>query len=528
MQPLEIINEAIRVAPSDADRLLCWFINSAHPAKRQSLYERLSRAIDTARLTGLLSAPFSFPSLFTADAAERTWDDLVGHLQLNEGATELLSPFFRPDGTRFVPHAYPGRWAPVTWNVPLSPAQVRETLGLEQPYLDELVGIARALVAAEDSRARSQNISARNQFAKLGEKLLRVAVLPYADTLPMVTMLYAVSDLVVGMGFGPASFYKQRGRDQRCIWIGDGFFNAGYATSYQLKELVNANFSLATYQVFQAGFTRSVLLRGQFGGSRKVPQFEHLSFVGQLGPDRICTMDRSQSDSVVGQHKKLNFQDNFPISEYLDPVVNWEIPLVLAFAGGLGGYDEKNVDGLALTVSTDAHLWAASFALNPKVDAAKPELATTTFPTLRRGAWDPGQQSDAEQEDKQSELKWFVPDTDNSSNLMHRLETIVEHFIGQKVREGLEARRHGTDPQALSTAKLLPVARSLLAPLLNAFPTYRGPMLVAPPEAWMTKLRGPAAYVSYRPSWQEQLKSASGDGHAAEQGPFIEYLKSVA
>lgn len=527
MQPLDIIKDAIRIAPSDADRLLCWFINSFPPAKRQSLYERLSTAIDTARLTGLLATPLPFPSLFTADAAERTWDDLLGHFQQIEGVTERLSPFFRPDGTRFVPHAYPGRWAPVTWNAPLTPAQVRETLGIEGGYFDELVRIAVALVAAEKSGARPQSIVARKQqFAKLGGKLLRVAVLPYADTLPMVTMLYAVSDLVDGIGFGPASFYKQRGDDPNCIWIGDGFFNAGYATNYQLKELVSANLSLASHQVFTSGFTRSVLLRGQFGGPRKIPVFEHLSFVGQLGPDRICVMDRNQSDSVVAQYEKLIFQDSFPISEYLEPIVSWEIPLVLAFAGGLGGYDKA--EGVALTVSTDAHLWAASFALNSKVDSASPEFAATSIPTFRRGAWDPSLQNDAKQEDKQSELKWFVPDTGDSSYLMHRLETIVEHFIGQKVREGLEASRCEPDSPALSTAKLLPVARSLLAPLLNAFPTYRGSMLITPPEAWMTKLRGPASYVSYRPSWQKQLKSASGDGQVTEPCRLLEYLKKAA
>lgn len=532
MQPLEMIHDAIRVAPNDADRLLCWYINSVRPAKRQSFYERISTAIDTARLTGQLVSPLAVPSLYNEDAAERTWDDLVKRFSLIDGATEHLAPFFRPDpdGLRFAPHAYPGRWAPVTWNVPLTPAEVRDALGINGHYLNELVGIARALVAAEDAVARLPSIFGRNRNTELGKMLLRIAVLPYADTLPMVTMLYAVSDQVEGMGFGLASFYKQRHSESSCIWIGEGSFNAGYATSYGLKELINARFSLAGHRVFHEGFTRSLFLRGLFEGSRAVPQFQHLSFVGQLGPDRICTLDRSLSDQVVAQHAKLNFQDNFAITEYLDPVVNWEIPLVLAFAGGIAGYDKKSVEGLALTVSTDTHLWAASFGLNLKLNVAESELAASTIPTFRRGAWDPSQESGAEKEDKESELKWFVPATDRTLDVMHRLDTIIERFISQKVSEGLEALRYGADAEAMSTAhqKLLPVARSLLAPLLSVFPTYRGPLLATPPEVWMSKLRGPAAYISYRPYWQDQLKEMSGGGHAPEHYRVIEYLKSVA
>lgn len=523
MLPLEIINAVLREAPSDADRLLCWFINSAPPTRRQTLYERLVTALNSGKLTGHLQSHVPTPSLFTADAAERTWYDLIG--QLGTDQSERLEPFFRPNGQSFAPQAYPGRWAPVTWNNPLTPEEVRDALAIEERSLRELKDIASALVEAGSQNPSVTRIGLAALHPELTNAKLRVAVAPYGDGLPMVTMLYAVSDLVEGMAFHPASFYRQSSGDALSHWVEDGSFNAGYATAHQLDKLLAKNHSLVSSRVFPEGFTRSLFLRCEF--TRDSPKFDLLSFVGQFGPDRLCEMDESLSHPVVIKHGKLHIQDTYPISERLDPMANWEIPLVLAFAGGVNGYDTKRRDGLALTVSTDAHLWATSFGLNIVEDAS--DSSTLTEPTFRRAAWNPSAQRGADVEDTKSELCWFVPDSPQSKRLVFELKKSIERYIDRPVSDGLESVKDANRVEVLSEAreKLSPISRAMLAPLLVAHPTYRGPMLAAPPEAWLAKLEGPAEYLKYRPHWYERVQSAGREA-PGQSTSLADYMKFVA
>src|SRR5207248_1865896 len=108
-------------APGDADRLLAYFINTVPPIQRHTVYERIVSAIASGRLTGELLGPLQTPRLFTADAANQTWEELATVIGSEELFAQHVAQFFKPDGVHFAPQAYPGRWAPPAWNTPLTP-----------------------------------------------------------------------------------------------------------------------------------------------------------------------------------------------------------------------------------------------------------------------------------------------------------------------------------------------------------------------------------------------------------------------
>jgi hypothetical protein len=231
MLPFEIIQFALEKAPGDADRVLAYYINTVPPVQRQTVYDRVARAIASGRLTGELRGRLQTPRLFTADMANQTWEELETAL-----GTELannIAHFFKPDGMHFAPQAYPGRWAPPAWNMPLTPKEVRDQLSLSINDLRNLEGIARALAGKEDAKIHRLGKGERGASALP----LQIAVLPYADTLPMVTLLYAVSDLVGGLNFRPSTFYHESANPDENISIDKGLFGAGYATSYQIRKI---------------------------------------------------------------------------------------------------------------------------------------------------------------------------------------------------------------------------------------------------------------------------------------------------
>jgi hypothetical protein len=528
VQPHELLEHAIRQAPCDMDRLLCWIINSVPPWRRHALYDGLCDALRNGRLTGEIAESVQPPELFTLDAAEAVWSefrDEIGH-----EAAENAEAFFAPRPAAFVPLAFPSRWAPASWNRPLLPAEVREALELTEKDVRELVEIAEALVEAAPSSLQSRLI----EDSDVGRARLRVAVLPYADGLPMTTLLYAVKDLVQGVEFGPGSFYKQKAEKARSRWIGEGFYNAGYATSFQLDELKrNTGLPFTACGVFATGFKRSLLLRIRSLNGRRSPVVNHLSFVGQFGPEQKCNLDPGVSDAELMAVGGLFFQDGFKIAEHLDPMVGWEIPLILSFAGLTGGFgtSRDDVDGLALTISTDSHLWAASFGLNLEVNPAGAVGERSFEPTFRRAGWDPlAQQYPAPEEDQRSDLKWFIPsDKKISGVLVRNFARLIDRLIEERVMRGLALLGDDANLEATREARtgLSPIARSLLAPLLSAFPDYRGPLLFAPPEAWLEKLQDAGAYMTYRPIWHRHI-APDPRSPERETAPIADFVRRAA
>jgi hypothetical protein len=212
-------------------------------------------------------------------------------------------------------------------------------------------------------------------------------------------------------------------------------------------------------------------------------------------------MDPNFSDPGVSQ---LIFEHGLRISEKLDPIINWEIPLILAFAAGVHGYPRRS-RGLVLTISTDSHLWAASFGLT-LLSSRK----SSYEPNFRRAAWDPNDQRNVHEEDRDAQLCWFIPDVEvfgiPAGDTLRKLITTT---IDQPIANLLQVHEDGADPEGFvrRRERLARFARCLLAPLLTAFPGYRGPMLWAPPEAWLIKLLGPRVYINYEPPWYGSIKS---------------------
>lgn len=525
MRPHDLLEEAFQLAPCDMDRVLCWIINSVPPWRRYDLYDGLCDALRNGRLTGEIAEFVQPPELFTLNAAEAVWGEF--REEIGDAAALKAEAFFAPKPEAFVPLAFPSRWAPASWNRPLLPAEVRAALELSEQDVRDLVAIATALVEAAPSSLQSRLV----EVSDLSRSRLRVAVLPYADGLPMATLLYAVKDLVKGVEFGPGSFYEQQSEKPRSRWIGEGFYNAGYATAFQLDELKqNTGLPFATYPVFATGFKRSLLLRINSRNGRRSPVLNHLSFVGQFGPERKCDLDPSVSDAQLIEQGGLFFEDGFKIAEHLDPMVAWEIPLILSFAGLTGGIGNSrdDADGLALTISTDAHLWAASFGLNLETDPTGAVGERSFEPTFRRAGWDPRTQKiPAPAEDLRSDLNWFVPCQDTASGvLLRNFARLIDRLIEERVMKALTLLNDETDLEATRKARtaLAPVARSLLAPLLVAFPDYRGPLLFAPPEAWLEKLQDAGAYMNYRPIWHRHI-AADPSAPEREQAPIADFVR---
>lgn len=526
MQPYEIVREALREAPGDVERLLAWIINSAPPVQRQTLHSRIVSAITAGRLTGEFDSKVQPPRLFSAHAADETWNDLKRVLEAESCDSDEARLFFEPDGLQFAPQAYPPRWAPAIWNAPLSPAEVREQLQMGERDIRELSTIARKLIEAEKP---VQGIGSGGELVRhLAKEPLRIGVLPYADGLPLATLLYAVSDQVGGMVFGPSSFYRPNASSLTSIAVEDGVFNIGYATAQQVAALKRKNFAVAEHRVWQEGFTRSLLLRvGQLDS--KIPQFQQLSFVGQFGPDDTRNIDPARSDPIFASQNRtrLQFIESLQISETIDPIVNWEIPLVLSFASGLSAMP-AGIDGLVLTVSTDVHLWAASFGLNLGARPGATRDSSAVQPTIRHAAWDPTHQSEASEVDRDAQLCWFIPDIGSeTASIRDKLHDMVSRLVGQPIRQATNDFEDREDASVSELRNnLSPIAQSLIAPLLTALPNYSGPMLAAPPEAWMTKILGPSHYIEYRPRWFDRIINDVASG--AADRPLIDHLRKVA
>jgi hypothetical protein len=489
MQPLEIVRQALQQAPHDVDRYLAWHINNTAPAQRQTLHDRIVGAVSDGRLSGEFDAPIQAPRLFSSTAAEQTWEDLS---PLLVGGTDEAALFFKPRGLQFAPQAYPGRWAPARWNDPLTPAEVRQALKLDDDQVNSLKEVAIALIAGAGGNVVP--LTGGNGFRS---NPLRVGVLPYVDVLPLATLFYAISDQVDGIGFAPATFFHCC-NTQQMLPIDDGIFNVGYATAHQLESMLEKNPALLTQEVFSEGFTRSLITRVVLG--RDTPQLKLMSFVGEFGPGWATAVLSKSSDPIFAAQKELFFKEEFKITEAIESIVNWEIPLILAFASGVNGIPAQ-YDGLALSLSTDSHLWAASFGLNLGPCRGRPDPGSE--PTFRHAVWNPKDRKNAAPEDRNSKLCWFIPDTGSQATEHCGELAYLLRLITQPIKKLLREQHESHDPERLAHTRkqLSPYARALLSPLLTAIPTYRGPMLSAPPEAWMNKISSPSAYIDYRPTW---------------------------
>lgn len=516
MTALDLVRAAEALSCGDEpEAALCWLLNRIPPASRAHAYVRTVDTIHSLSLSDSLKGPLCPPRLFDYEAAEATWSGLIASSGMNDRNTEVAAQFFKADPNAFAPHVFPARWASQAWTTPLTPAQMRSMLMMSA---DDTRAVVEAAGALLESARPLQAILKLHGYSQeqLAAAKLRIAVMPYADTLVFSALLYAVSDLVEGMSFLPASFYRVKGTGARSVPIESGVCNAGYTTRYQFAR-INSLVPASLHQIFNEGLTRSIVLRLR-KDPRRLPQVSHLSLLGQFGPQGNCITDPTYTENGIA---RITVDDDFAIAEDVDPIINWEQALLLSFAGkqnDLQSSGEARNDGLGLSLSTDAHLWASHFHLfRPgEVREADSQGVDDGFGPLVRAAWNPAKQRGAPLEDVEAELCWFMPSLENphkSVRLARTLADIADRVFLHTIEHALEIlhEQSNAPADAVDSARkaLNRVARALLSPLFLTMPEYRGAMLDSPPECWLAKVVGPADHLRYRPRWHQRLTAQS-------------------
>ncbi len=511
----EILHAAIAVSPNDVSAVSSWLINQQPPPLRGRLVASVRETIRRDYLSGGATGRCRSPQLFEFDQAERIWNDLSAVLSGTEGSKRFLedaTEYFKPEESTFAPIAYPDAWPPAEWNYPLSPAELRTRLRIRPVDVDKIRQIVLRC-AETNQKKRADGAGKLLAFTPLGPRPIaadgkvRVGVLPYADTLALPALLFAVSDLVACLDFEPASLYRSSTHDDGAPHILGGNFDIGYSTEGELSA--DRTFEDAFFKkiVFDAPFERSILLRAWGDPSpRHLVSYVSLSFVGHFAANNACKLDRTEQGFPLSV--MLQEPQRFPLTGLLDPIVDWEPELVLAFLSTVGT-DERNTSGpvgRAVFLSTDAHMWCNYSGLiacgetHSDANASNPMRGVRSFgPKVRvsRASWRP---TDAQ---RSSTLCWFMPKGNTQANDVEFLNNLVnEYFVSPTDRMLYSPPETSEGDQRGRAAE---IAQCLLAPLLKCYPWYHGPMMSAPPEQWLVKLLGPSAYLDHVPLWRKRL-----------------------
>ena len=336
--PLEIairlIDSAVEIAPADPEPLIAYWLNQLHAPSRLPVANQVNEVIDRKRM--LKRGDVALRPLESFSYVDA--DDLFAGLMENAPREEngaahsmrnRLSSAFAPHEENFLPHYFPQPWCSALDAIPMSPAAVRVALALSG---EEVAALVRDIKHLLQHKARSVVRGPRSIGARAhdDQPSLRVAVAPFADTLSLPALLYAVSDQVgVALDFLPATFFKESPSDpQGAKYLGGvGNFDIGYCIKQDLQALQPKSM---VHQIFDGGITRSILLRfnrDEASFIERFPQVLHFSMLGELGPNKnnMFTLDASTTESAalrISHSKKLSIPDDLVASDVFHPNSN--------------------------------------------------------------------------------------------------------------------------------------------------------------------------------------------------------------
>jgi hypothetical protein len=535
-KPLEaamrLIEFAVETAPADPEPLLAYLLNRVPAVLRMRIGDYVNEIVDRRRVHRGEDVRLRPLNTFGYEDAE----DLLGDIkQVLRAEQPLGQPSrdelryaraFGPDERSFAPLYYPQPWSSGIDAFPMSPAEVREALGLTVGEVDAL---RDDILFLSTEAATGTVVNLVPQVKGRHQRTIRVAVAPYIDAISLPALLYAISDHPdVSMEFLPASFFHDQ-RDASYLG-GAGNFDVGYCIEADRDNLKRAS---NVYTVFNEGITRSILLRqntSEQTAYHAAPVL-HVSMIGGLGPEKTFSVDTrfTEATLIEGFGEQLSIPADLIGSQKLQPVANWELALILAMASA--SVDRKQVAEplIGLTISTDSHIWAChSGLIRPSVDAGSdipPSLAGFEFEQLRllRAGWQPGQR-EGSMEDRHAQLCWYVPklkDGTKAAAIKNRWDGLVKDRMREPFEQlsvtGLINLKAGTiDHTRLREARKdkHELCRAMMAPLFAVFPAYRGAIWHVAPEAWTRKLFGPDDHLHYEPYWHFALKAAANQALA--------------
>jgi len=276
-----IVRTSSQIAPSFPEQMIVSLTNGIYNDKgtlRQQLLQDINRFIENDAMYDHRSIEIEPISWVNENEADRFSEILIDTIEQGDGVpradrktyTAMVKPLFSPkDGIEFVPFANvaSNRYCPD--NMILNPEQCRKALGLTEAEISSIVVFLEEL--SNHVRKPNNVIDAFNKKSrKRVDGTIRIAVGPYADTLLIPAIIYAVSDLVgedcAPLRFVPASFFespptKYEKENHDCSEPYN--FEIGYSVKASSQKFKDAKYSIEG--IFDYGITRSILARNPRG-----------------------------------------------------------------------------------------------------------------------------------------------------------------------------------------------------------------------------------------------------------------------